>query len=272
MVNGLEKDVETALPVGSGPSVRAERGLRLVSDEPAFSPLPPARRGQRIYVGLRRGLELIAAAALLLLFAPVMLLAALLIKATSRGPAFYSQIRVGRHGRHFVIYKLRTMIHQCESLTGPRWCIPGDPRITPLGYFLRLTHIDELPQLINVLRGDMSLIGPRPERPEFVEKLEKAIPGYRWREGLLPGITGLAQVQLPPDTDVAGVRRKVAYDLYYLRHVGFGLDVRIACCTVTRLLGISFRTARHLFRLPAPEQVERAVSEPVVSLPQRLAA
>lgn len=272
MVNGLEKDVETALAVGPVPGLRLERPARSVAEEPSFSPLPPPSRGQRLYVGLRRGLEWLAAAGLLVLFAPLLLLAALLVKATSRGPAFYSQVRVGRHGRLFVIYKVRTMIHQCESLTGPRWCIPGDPRITPLGYFLRLTHIDELPQLLNVLRGDMSLIGPRPERPEFVEKLEKAIPGYRWREGLLPGITGLAQVQLPPDTDIPSVRRKVAYDLYYLRHVGFSLDLRIACCTVTRLLGISFRTARRLFRLPDQSQVERMVVEEGVSLPQRLAA
>src|SRR5205085_11405871 len=104
--------------------------------------------------------------------APVIALAALLLKLTSHGPAFYTQTRVGRNGRLFTIYKVRTMLHRCESLTGPRWSVPGDPRITAVGCLLRVTHVDELPQLLNVLRGEMSLIGPRPERPEFVPELE----------------------------------------------------------------------------------------------------
>src|SRR5213078_860902 len=97
------------------------------------------------------------------------------------GPAFYSQTRVGQGGRQFTIWKIRTMIHNCESLTGPRWSMPGDPRITPVGWLLRHTHLDELPQLWNVLCGHMSLIGPRPERPEFVPDLQRAIPAYGQR-------------------------------------------------------------------------------------------
>src|SRR6185436_10775300 len=104
---------------------------------------------------------------------PVALAAMLVVRLTSRGPAIYTQNRVGYGGRMFTIYKIRTMIHNCESLTGPRWCVPGDPRVTPVGSVLRKLHIDELPQFLNVLRGDMSLVGPRPERPEFVRKLAR---------------------------------------------------------------------------------------------------
>src|SRR5205807_7700134 len=118
-----------------------------------------------------RGLDCALAVCLLIVTAPVILLAMLLIKLTSRGPALYSQSRLGLHGQPFRIYKIRTMIHDCESLTGPRWSVPGDRRVTPVGWFLRRAHLDELPQLWNILRGDMSLVGPRPERPEFVPQL-----------------------------------------------------------------------------------------------------
>src|SRR5439155_3872848 len=164
-------------------------------------------------------LDRVAALALLVLGGPLILVLALLVKLTSRGPAFYTQTRLGRHGVPFTICKLRTMMNKCESLTGPRWSMPGDPRVTGLGRFLRATHLDELPQLLNVLRGDMSLIGPRPERPEFLPELERACPRYRERLAVRPGVTGLAQVQLPADTNIASVRRKLAYDLYYIRHV-----------------------------------------------------
>ena len=141
------------------------------------------------------------------------------MKLTSPGPAFYTQTRVGQGGRPFTIYKLRTMIHNCESLTGPRWCMPGDPRVTPAGWLLRVTHLDELPQLLNVLRGEMSLVGPRPERPEFLPQLERALPAYRQRLVVRPGVTGLAQVKLPADTDLDSVRRKLAHDLYYIERL-----------------------------------------------------
>ncbi|HXG11931.1 MAG TPA: sugar transferase [Gemmataceae bacterium] len=208
--------------------------------------------------------EPLVALVLLVPAIPVVLVAALLVKLTSRGPAFYTQTRVGRHGRTFTIYKLRTMVHNCESLTGPRWAIPGDPRVTRVGRFLRLTHIDELPQLLNVLRGQMSLIGPRPERPELVPELERALPRYRERLAVRPGLTGLAQIQLPPDTDLESVRRKLACDLYYIQHLGPWMDLSILLCTVLYMLGAPARLARALFQVPSSAAAERAV--PIVLL------
>jgi lipopolysaccharide/colanic/teichoic acid biosynthesis glycosyltransferase len=201
-----------------------------------------------------------AAALLLAVFAlPVVAVSALSVKLSSRGPAFYTQARVGRNGRIFTIYKIRTMIHNCESLTGPRWSMPGDPRVTPLGWFLRVTHLDELPQLLNVLRGDMSLIGPRPERPEFVPELERAMTGYGQRLAVRPGVTGLAQVQLPADTDLDSVRRKLAYDLYYVRCVHPWLDVRLLICTAFYAVGVPFSLLSRLLGVPRGAAVERSM-------------
>ena len=211
----------------------------------------------RWYPPLKSALDRLLALVLLVPAAPVILLAALLVRLTSRGPAFYTQVRVGLGGRPFTILKLRTMIHRAESLTGPRWSLPGDPRVTPVGAFLRLTHLDELPQLINVLRGDMSLIGPRPERPEFLPELERALPGYRKRLSVRPGVTGLAQVQLPADSDVAGVGRKLAYDLYYIRRLSPWLDLRLLLSTPLYALGVSHEKLRRWFRIPPTEVVER---------------
>jgi lipopolysaccharide/colanic/teichoic acid biosynthesis glycosyltransferase len=227
-----------------------------------------------LYAACKRAAELTAALVLLVLTGPVILLAALLVKLTSRGPAFYTQTRVGVGGRPFTIYKLRTMIHNCESLTGPRWAMPDDPRITPLGYFLRVSHLDELPQLINVLKGDMSLVGPRPERPEFVKELERALPGYRGRLAVRPGVTGLAQVQLPADTDLESVRLKLAHDLFYVRAGGFWLDLRLICCTACRIVGIPFRMSNKLLRIPSHEMIEAEMRLLVgeVSRPRKAAA
>jgi lipopolysaccharide/colanic/teichoic acid biosynthesis glycosyltransferase len=194
---------------------------------------------------------------LLVLAAPFILLGAVLVKLTSRGPIFYSQVRLGRAGRYFRIYKLRTMIHNCEKVSGPCWSSTGDPRVTPVGRFLRRTHLDELPQLWNVLRGDMSLVGPRPERPEFLPDLEKALPHYRDRLLVRPGMTGLAQVQLPPDTDMRSVRRKLAYDLYYVRHLGPWLDFRLLLCTLFYLIGSSRYLMQKVFLIPRRRVVER---------------
>src|SRR5262249_12591904 len=139
----------------------------------------------------------------------------------------------------------------CEKLSGPQWSQRGDPRITPLGRILRQTHIDEFPQLWNVLRGDMSLVGPRPERPEFVPQLIEAIPHYGERLQVRPGVTGLAQVQLPPDTDLESVRRKVSCDLYYIQHLNLWLDLRILLCTACKMVAIPFRITRRLLGVPA---------------------
>jgi lipopolysaccharide/colanic/teichoic acid biosynthesis glycosyltransferase len=192
-----------------------------------------------------------------------MALAALAIKLTSKGPAIYVQVRLGRFGRPYRLFKIRTMLNDAEALTGARWAVPGDPRITPVGHFLRITHLDELPQLFNVLRGEMSLVGPRPERPEIAPALEAAIPGYRQRLLVKPGVTGLAQVQLPADTDIASVRRKLAYDLYYVRRHGPWLDLRLIATTAFKCFGLSFNAQRRLFRLPFPDQVEQVAQLPV---------
>jgi lipopolysaccharide/colanic/teichoic acid biosynthesis glycosyltransferase len=217
---------------------------------------PTLSASQRRYALARRILEILAVLVLAVPAVPVVLLAAALVKLTSRGPAFYTQTRVGRHGLPFAIFKLRTMIHNCESLTGPRWSMRGDPRVTGAGALLRLTHLDELPQLLNVLRGDMSLIGPRPERPEFVRELERAIPGYRDRLLVRPGVTGLAQVQLQPETCLDSVRRKLAYDLYYIHHLGATMDLRILGATALHVLGLPFRVVRAVFRFPAGGVIE----------------
>ena len=185
------------------------------------------------------------AAVLLVAGLPVMLLAMLAVRLTSRGPAIYTQTRVGRGGRVFTIYKVRTMAHDCESLTGPRWSMPGDPRITPVGAVLRALHLDELPQLWNVLRGDMSLVGPRPERPEIVKELRRLIPGYDVRHTVKPGITGFAQVHLPPDSSVRSAWNKVAYDRFYVLRRGLRMELAVVACTALKLVGL-----RRLYRRP----------------------
>src|SRR4029079_17010160 len=135
------------------------------------------------------------------------------------------------------ILKFRTMRADCEAATGPVWSIADDPRTTRVGRWLRSSHLGELPQLWNVLRGEMSLIGPRPERPEIAEKIERVLPAFRDRLRVLPGITGLAQVLQPADADLETVRHKLAHDLQYVRHAGPKLDLRIAASTVLHLSG-----------------------------------
>jgi lipopolysaccharide/colanic/teichoic acid biosynthesis glycosyltransferase len=210
------------------------------------------------YPPAKRAFDVVLAALILVVTAPLVAVACLLVKLTSRGPVFYTQVRVGRRGRPFGIYKIRTMIHNCERYSGPRWATARDPRVTPVGRFLRRTHLDELPQLWNVLCGHMSLIGPRPERPEFVPQLEQVIPHYRDRLVVRPGLSGLAQVQLPPDTDLNSVRRKLACDLYYVQNIGPGLDVKIMLATACYLLKVPFAVARFLFRVPSGRPVEAA--------------
>jgi lipopolysaccharide/colanic/teichoic acid biosynthesis glycosyltransferase len=183
-------------------------------------------------------LDALLAAALLVPGLPLMLACGLLVRLTSAGPALYTQTRVGRGGRVFTLFKIRTMYHECESLTGPRWCLPGDPRITPVGKVLRRLHLDELPQLFNVLRGDMSLVGPRPERPEIVKRLRQLVPGYDRRHAVKPGITGFAQVHLPPDSCVRSVKNKLVYDLFYIRNRSVRMELYIGVVTALKLFGL----------------------------------
>lgn len=226
-----------------------------ISTQRALSPIRPAR--YRWYPQVKNLLERLFALLLMVPAGPMILFTALLVKITSRGPAFYVQTRLGKDGKTFTIYKLRTMMHKCESLTGPRWCIPGDPRITAVGHFLRWSHFDELPQLLNVLRGDMGLIGPRPERPEFLPELESAFSGYRQRLVVRPGVTGLAQVQLPADTDLDNVQKKLAYDLYYVKQLSPWLDLRILFSTGFFILGMPRGWVRRLLRVPIREVIEK---------------
>lgn len=191
----------------------------------------------------------LTAAILLIPALPLMTLLIMLVHITSYGPGIYRQRRVGRNGRTFTLYKIRTMLHNAEALTGPVWSAPNDPRITPLGRLLRALHLDELPQLFNVLKGEMTLIGPRPERPEFTQHLARQIPGYMHRYGVMPGITGLAQINLPPDTDVDAVRRKLVLDLEYIGNASLKMDLRICVCTTMQIIGLPARWGTRLVKL-----------------------
>jgi lipopolysaccharide/colanic/teichoic acid biosynthesis glycosyltransferase len=194
-------------------------------------PVVPAYR-------LKAAIDYALAVALFVLLLPVMLLTAGAVKLTSRGPAVYSQTRVGRGGRVFVIYKFRTMYHECEKVSGIQWSVKGDLRITPLGKVLRALHLDELPQLWNVLRGEMSLVGPRPERPEIVNDLRVSVCGYDVRHAVLPGITGFAQIHLPPDSSILTVKNKLIYDRFYVSRMGLGTDLYCLLCTGLKVLGL----------------------------------
>ncbi|HEY1376003.1 MAG TPA: sugar transferase [Gemmataceae bacterium] len=245
----------------------------LTADDPLRGN-PAARRPalRTWYPPVRAAAEFVAALALLVLTTPVMAVAAAVVRLTSPGRAFYAQTRVGRGGRVYTMYKIRSMYQDCEKQSGPCWASKGDPRVTPVGRVLRATHIDELPQLINVLRGEMSLIGPRPERPEFVAKLKRAVPRYGERLRVRPGVTGFAQVQLAADTDLDSVRRKIIYDLYYIDAVNPWLDVCIILCTVLKMVGIPFHLLRWLFGMPTAAEVEQAVrvtaARPAAAVPE----
>lgn len=207
------------------------------------------RSTRRRYEKLKARLDGPIALALLIVTGPIILAAILLVRLTSRGPALFSQTRLGLEGRTFSIYKIRTMYHDCERLTGPVWSLPGDSRVIPVGRFLRWSHIDELPQLLNIVKGEMSLIGPRPERPEIAAELELELPHYRQRLAVRPGLTGLAQLLQPPDTDVDSVRRKLVYDRWYVERMGPRLDGCILVGTVLLLLGVPSEKIRSVPRL-----------------------
>ncbi len=202
------------------------------------------------YVRYKGSVEWCLALLLALIALPVIGFCAVLVRLTSRGPAFYTQTRLGKDGKPFQILKLRTMVHECEKNSGAIWSKPGDSRITLVGQLLRRMHLDELPQLWNVLCGDMALVGPRPERPEFVPSLEQAIPHYCDRMVIKPGVTGLAQVQLPADTNLNSVRRKLAFDLYYIGQINPWLDLRLIVCSACHMFGLPYRAGAWLFGLP----------------------
>jgi len=180
---------------------------------------------------IKRVLDVILSLLLLFVTLPVMLITALLIFLQDRGDVFYSQTRTGVRGEGFQILKFRTMIQNAEQNGKAQWAAENDTRITPVGRFLRLTRIDELPQLINVLRGEMSFIGPRPERPEMIEELEKSIPLFQYRHSVKPGITGWAQVMYRYGASEEDAEKKLEYDLYYIRNYSLMLDLFIVLRT-----------------------------------------
>jgi sugar transferase (PEP-CTERM system associated) len=184
----------------------------------------------------KRAIDLMASVLGLIVAAPIMLIVALLVRVTSSGPVLFRQTRVGRMGRHFTLYKFRSMRADAEAATGPVWAQPGDARVTRLGGFLRKSRLDELPQLWNVLRGEMSLVGPRPERPEFVEQLTKEIPFYGQRHTVRPGVTGWAQVRYKYGATMEDALEKLQYELYYIKNMSLALDIVIMFHTVKTML------------------------------------
>ncbi len=181
---------------------------------------------------VKRAFDIFVSAIAIILTIPLWIVIALAIKLTSKGPIFYKQVRVGKNGVHFKILKFRSMRTDAEKQSGPVWAGKNDPRVTKVGRILRKTHLDELPQFINVLKGDMSLVGPRPERPYFVDKLTKEIPLYSRRHRVRPGITGWAQIKHKYDENIEDVKMKLKYDLYYIENISWRLDLKILINTL----------------------------------------
>jgi sugar transferase (PEP-CTERM system associated) len=188
-------------------------------------------RARRLTRLVKRSLDLALATVGLAIASPLVLLTALAVRLESEGPVLYAQDRVGEHGRVFTLYKFRSMRADAERGT-PVWATEGDDRVTRIGRFLRLSRLDELPQLWNVLRGDMSFVGPRPERPFFVEQLAEVIPYYRQRHAVKPGVTGWAQVRYRYGSSIEDAREKLRYDLYYIKHLSIVFDLTIVFDTV----------------------------------------
>jgi exopolysaccharide biosynthesis polyprenyl glycosylphosphotransferase len=189
-----------------------------------------------VYMAMKRISDILLAIVGLICFCLFIPFLAVIIKLDSPGPVFFQQCRVGRGGREFSVLKLRSMVSGAESGSGARWATPGDSRVTRSGRWLRKTRLDELPQLFNVLRGEMSVVGPRPERPEFVEMLAAEIPFYRARLAAKPGLTGWAQVNYRYGSSVEDALRKLQYDLYYIRHQSPLLDLNVLIKTVGTVL------------------------------------
>lgn len=245
-------DAAPASPGGGIPPHRQPRGVRVLSADAFYErhlgridpdtadtgwlQATDGASHRRLEAALKRALDIAASLILLVLTLPVMALTALLIRLDSPGPILYRQRRVGLHGAPFTLLKFRSMRTDAEAAGTPLWAQHRDPRTTRVGRCIRATRIDELPQLINVLRGEMSMIGPRPERPHFVEHLSRIIPLYDQRTWVKPGLTGWAQVNYPYGASVEDAREKLAYDLYYVKNRGIMLDLLILCATVRVIL------------------------------------
>lgn len=238
----------------------AGAGVRVVSlagfFEYAFRRVPLAHLSPAWFMGIlhlrqplharwsKRAFDLLAAGAGFLLVFPLLPLIALLVRTTP-GPVFYRQTRLGEGGCPFIIYKFRTMVPDAEAGGKPRWCMNDDARVTSVGRLLRRTHLDEIPQLWNVLRGDMSIVGPRPERPEFVRMLEKDVPFWSRRLLIKPGVTGWAQLRSGYSTDCASSADKLSYDLWYIRHRSLVVDLAVCLKTVKLMTSSLFVHGTH---------------------------
>lgn len=205
---------------------------------------------------VKRAFDLLAALALLPVGLPLLLLGMLLVKLTSRGPVFYRQLRSGKFGRPLFVTKLRTMRTDAER-NGPQWASgSGDARLTPVGGFLRKYRIDELPQLFHILSGEMSFVGPRPERPEFQQDLERRIPHFGERLMVQPGLTGWAQVNYPYGASIEDAARKLEYDFYYMKHMSLSFDLLILLDTVRIILRGGVRQVRPRLTFSRPPAAE----------------
>jgi len=211
--------------------------LELAAQDRWFDRLGQIRPVSATYQQTKRLLDLLFVAGVGLIVLPAVPLIALAIVLDSRGPVLYSQQRIGLGGRPFRIYKFRTMRQDAER-DGAVWAAPADPRVTRVGRFMRLTRVDELPQIWNVLKGEMSVVGPRPERPEFTARLAKEILGYDLRHSVKPGLTGWAQVCYRYTNSVRDTKAKVEYDLYYVKHLSTAMDIRILFRTIKVVLGM----------------------------------
>lgn len=227
--------VEVLLPLNVAEIYSGTTPLELVNEETLMqasleSGLPMVWRAKRLFD------VVVSAVACVLLF-PLFLLIALALKISSPGsPVLYSQTRAGRFGVTFRIHKIRTMRHGAEDTSGPIWSAADDPRVTWIGRLLRRSRIDEIPQFVNILKGEMSIVGPRPERPEITEQLAEKIPFYQERENVMPGLTGWAQVRYPYGSTVEDSARKLEYDLYYMKHLSLSLDLQIILSTLRIVL------------------------------------
>jgi sugar transferase (PEP-CTERM system associated) len=210
--------------------------LMLESITPSWFIFSSGFRRTPLFSLVKRGIDIILSSVGLLIAVPLFPLIALAIKLDSPGPVFFKQLRVGDKEKTFMLYKFRSMRQDAEMKTGAMWAAKNDPRITKLGRFFRNSRIDEIPQLINVLRGDMSFIGPRPERPEFVEKLKQVIPYYSKRHFIKPGLSGWAQVRYPYGSSVEDAIEKLRYDLYYIKNIRPFLDTLIFFETIKVVL------------------------------------
>jgi len=195
----------------------------------------PGFRRRALLMGLKRGIDCLASLLGLVGLAPLFALVAIVIKFDSPGPVFYKQIRIGRMGLPFMLWKFRSMDHGAEE-NGVQWAALDDPRVTRIGRWLRRWRIDELPQLLNVIKGEMSLVGPRPERPAFVNELRGRIPYYDLRHTVRPGITGWAQIKFRYAASVEDAHVKLQYDLYYMKHLSVELDCKILLRTIRVVL------------------------------------